>query len=67
MRAMATDMKEMIAKLELQGKEFDALGKLVIAYRNLPAVVDDNYPEMRHYYEGALKTFIEACKANGRI
>jgi len=30
-------------------------------------VVDDSYPEMRHYYECYLKTFIEACKNNGRI
>lgn len=64
---MAADIEEMINKLKPQSDEFDALAKLIKAYNNLPAVVDDDYPEMRHYYEGALKTFIDACKVNGRI
>jgi hypothetical protein len=53
-------------KIKLQNKEFDALDKLIKTYKNLPAVVDDDYPEMRHYYESAIRAFLEACKANGR-
>lgn len=54
-------------RIELQSKEFDTLDNLISKYQNLPAVVDDDYPEMRLYYESALKSFIKACKANGRI
>lgn len=48
--------------MKLQKDEFNALDKLIKAYKNLPAIVDDDYPEMRHYYEGALRAFIEAIK-----
>ena len=61
---MAADI---IDRLKLQKDEFDALVKLSDAYNKLPAVVDDSYPEMRHYYESFLKSFLEACKDNGRI
>ena len=54
-------------RIETQCQEFDKLVLLTKAYNNLPTVVDDDYPRMRHQYEGALKTFIEACKNNGRI
>lgn len=53
--------------MELQVKEFDALDALVSALRNLPAVVDDDYPQMRHYYDSALREFLRACAANGRL
>jgi len=55
--------------IDRQNAEFRALDKLVEAYRvhNTVAVVDDDYPEVRHRYEGAVKTFIDAIRANGRI
>lgn len=52
-------------KLELQSAEFNAVERLVTAYRNLPAIVDDTYPEMRHYYESAVKGVIRAFENNG--
>lgn len=30
-------------------------------------IVDDDYPEARHDYEAALKDFLVACVANGRL
>jgi|SRR5215472_6546645 len=56
----------MADKMELQGTEFAAARDFVRAYNNLPAVVDDDYPEMRHYYEGAVQRLIEAFTNNGR-
>ena len=55
-------------KIALQNDEFDALDALTEARRRvfLTPVVDDDYPEMRHYYENALRQFLDACKANGR-
>lgn len=54
--------------METQTAEFDALQNLCECWRKLTltAVVDDDYPEMRHYYEGALRAFLLACRANGR-
>lgn len=54
-------------RMQLQTDEFDALNELIKKYRNLPPVVDDDYPEMRHYYESAVQTFLDACVANGRV
>lgn len=56
-------------RIKLQNAEFDALDKLIKAYDTLckVPVVHNDYPEARHYYESALKTFIDALKANGRI
>lgn len=56
-------------KIALQNKEFDAVETLSSKYSSLTmtAVVDDDYPEMRHYYESAVKQLIEAFKANGRL
>jgi hypothetical protein len=54
-------------RMELQTREFDTLDYLISALKHLPAVVDDDYPEMRHKYDSALTTFLEACKANGRF
>lgn len=62
-----SDFREQMARIELQNKEFAALDELIKRYRTLGqvAIVDDNYPECRHYYEGALSFFLAACKANG--
>ena len=62
-----SDIEKMIAAMKPQKDEFDAVAKLASAYRNLPAIVDDDYPEARYYYEGAMRTLIEAIKVNGRI
>ncbi len=58
----------MTDKIELQNKEFDALKYLLERYNTLmnTAVVDDDYPEMRHKYESALSHFLECCGENGR-
>lgn len=55
-------------RMVLQNAEFDALERLMATTNGLfqTAVVDDDYPEMRHRYEGALHDFLQACKANGR-
>lgn len=53
--------------MKAQKAEFDAVAKLCKAYRSLPAIVDDDYPEMRHYYEREVQSVIEAFRANGRI
>lgn len=54
-------------KMQTQEDEFDMFVTLMRAYNNLPAIVDDDYPECRHRYEGALQQFIKALKANSRI
>lgn len=64
-----TEKQEMSDAIDRQNKEFDALTKLSEKWktlRNIP-VVDDDYPEYRHYYESAMKDFIDAIRANGRI
>lgn len=63
---MSIDMKETMKRLELQNAEFDALRALGEKFRNLERtpVVDDDYPEVRHYYESALRAFVAALKAN---
>lgn len=55
--------------IETQKKEFDSLAELAEQYRRitLTPVVDDDYPEVRFYYENAMRAFIEALKENGRI
>jgi len=52
--------------MQAQKDEFDAAYELSKAYDGLAPIVDDDYPETRHRYEGAVKTFLKACKANGR-
>lgn len=53
----------------LQNGEFDALEVLIKRWEVLrqTPVVDDDYPEQRHYYESAMWTFIDALEANGRL
>ena len=57
-------MDDLIKK---QRKEFDTLVELWKAYDKLPPIVDDDYPEFRHNYESAMKTFIDAIVNNGRV
>lgn len=64
---MATNIDEMIRAMKPQTDEFNALDNLISQYKSLPAIVDDDYPRARHYYESAIKTFLEACKNNGRM
>jgi hypothetical protein len=54
-------------RMGLQKAEFDALDDLIRAYKNMPAVVDDDYRMMRHYYETALTNFIGALNNNRRF
>lgn len=61
------DLSKMMDSLTRQRDEFDALSKLIVHYNNLPAVVDDDYPEMRHHYESAMKDFVKALRDNGRL
>jgi hypothetical protein len=58
-----------MTRIDLQNAEFDALTELAETWKRLRqvAVVDDDYPAYRHRYEGAMKTFIAAIKANGRL
>jgi hypothetical protein len=58
---------DMELRLEHQKDEFDSLDELVKAFKALPAIVDDDYPRARHVYDGALRTFLRACMANGRL
>lgn len=53
-------------RIALQNAEFDALIELSKKWATLQmvAVVDDDYPEYRHYYESAMRTFLEAIAAN---
>lgn len=58
---------ELIKAMEVQDAEFKAVDQLCKTYNSLPAIVDDFYPEARHYYESAVRELIEAFKTNGRI
>jgi hypothetical protein len=62
-------MSNIFDRLELQNKEFDAVGKLSKAYKTCISVpvVDDDYPEVRYNYECALEDTIAAFRGNGRI
>lgn len=55
-------------RIAAQNAEFDALTNLSQAWARLrmTPVVDDDYPEQRHYYESAVQSFIRAMIANGR-
>lgn len=64
---MDPKLKSHLDSLQAQKAEFDALDELTKALKNLPPVVDDDYPAARHVYEGKLQTFLEAAKANGRL
>jgi hypothetical protein len=55
--------------IESQNVEFNAVNELAKQWRRiqLTPVVDDDYPEVRHDYESAMRSFIEAIRANGRL
>lgn len=58
-----------MSTIQSQNDEFEAVAKLALQYERLTKtpVVDDDYPEVRHAYEGAIRAVIAALKANGRI
>lgn len=51
--------------IETQRAEFDAVAVLAQRYRQLPQIVDDDYPRARHHYDSALMDLIAALRANG--
>lgn len=53
-------------RIALMNAEFDALEKLEKATKRMhaTAVVDDDYTEMRYYYNSALREFLRAVKNN---
>ncbi|MHB1057289.1 MAG: hypothetical protein ACYC0F_05335 [Rhodanobacter sp.] len=56
-------------RFELQRKEFvaaDAFSK-ALKRHNCTAIVDDDYPEVRYVYEGALANLLAAMHGNGRF
>lgn len=59
-------MKEFLERMEKQTNEFNAVNNLAAAFNALPPIVDDSYPEARHKYESAVRSVIDAFKANGR-
>lgn len=65
---MADDMAAAFARIELQNAEFKAVKRLAEAWRPLQMIapVDDDYPEFRHRYEGAIEGLLRAARANGR-
>jgi hypothetical protein len=56
-------------RIALQNEEFTAARALAEALRihDTVAVVDDDYPEVRHKYESRVKDLIDAFRKNGRI
>ena len=58
---------EMQKRFDDQKREFDKLDDVIHALKAMPAIVDDDYPMMRHRYDGALRQFLLACKLNGRF
>lgn len=54
--------------VETQSAEFDAAAEFAKQVRRLEltAIVDDDYPAIRHDYEGALRSLIVALHFNGR-
>lgn len=56
-------------KRQTQRAEFEAADKFAQRLRahNQTAVVDDDYPQVRHEYESALANLIDAMKANDRF
>lgn len=63
------DRRDDADAMALQNREFDALTELARHWDTLQKVpvVDDDYPEHRHSYERALRDFIAALRANGRL
>lgn len=61
--------EELNKRMETQSAEFDAMDDLSKAWRTLTmvAIVDDDYPMVRHRYESCLQTFITKLRENGRF
>lgn len=55
-----------VDRIALQNAEFDAVRKVRKAFDDLcrVAIVDDDYPEWRHYYECAMRDFLDAVAKN---
>jgi hypothetical protein len=53
-------------RMKTQREEFDAAERLGIALKNLPPIVDDDYPLMRGRYESAMMDLLRAVHKNGR-
>lgn len=55
--------------MDTQTKEFAAAHDFAekLGQLECTAIVDDDYPEVRHYYESSLRRLIDALKANGRL
>ncbi len=66
---MVVGMKDRLAALDRQNAEFDALTDLAEQWARLQqvVVVDDEYPQYRSKYEGAMHRFINAIRDNGRL
>ena len=56
------------SKIDLQNDEFNAVRELSKQMRRveLTPPIDDDYPEVRHDYEGAVRQAMKAFVANGR-
>jgi len=61
--------KKIMRTMVSQSNEIAAAAALAKQVRRLEmtAVVDDDFPEVKHAYEGALADLIRAMKANGRF
>lgn len=62
----AKERVKVMGTLEQQAEEFKRLKELYNRFTELPTVIEGTYPERRHYYETAMKNFLEACRMNGR-
>lgn len=62
------NMEAMNKRLDLQNAEFDAVRELAMQMRRIEMtpVVDDDYPEVRYGYEGAVDGAMVAFRNNGR-
>lgn len=56
-------------QMDSQNAEFKAVDTLATRWRMMQtvAIVDDDYPAVRHGYESAVRALIDAMKANGRL
>lgn len=62
-------MAESRDEIRLQNQEFEALTALARQWERLrlTPVVDDDYPQIRHEYESALRVFVGAYNTNRRV
>lgn len=67
--AIMTERVEPKDRMQSQKDEFDAVADLAKQYRRIEMtpIVDDDYPEVRNGYEGAMNRLLRAIKANGRV